>query len=72
MSAAQKLINEGIERGIRAMLKLSIDAVTIAAALEMPQNTVNQLIGKIQGAQQSWLRFFLFPQKFVYQTIEIT
>lgn len=40
MSAGQKLINEGIEKGIWAMLKLGMDAVTTAAALEMPQNSV--------------------------------
>lgn len=48
MSAAQKLINEGIEKGIRAMLKLGMDAKTIAAAFEMPQATVDRLIEQIR------------------------
>ena len=61
MSAAQKLINEGIEegiekgiekgieRGVRGMLKLGMNAVTIAAAFELPKQTVEQLIEKIKG-----------------------
>jgi len=61
MSAAQKLINEGIEKGleqgieqgiekgIRGMMKLGMDAVTIAAAFEMPLNDVNRWIEKIKS-----------------------
>lgn len=61
MSAAQKLINEGIEKGIeqgieqgiekgiRGMLKLGMDAITIAAAFELPPKEVNQLIERIRA-----------------------
>ncbi|WP_338872051.1 hypothetical protein WBJ53_26975 [Spirosoma sp. SC4-14] len=56
MSAAQKLFNEGIEqgieqnieKGIRGMLKLGMNASTIAAAFEMPQEQVELLIKKIK------------------------
>jgi len=52
MLAAQKLINEGIEqgieKGIRGMLKLGMNASTIAAAFEIPQEQIEQLIEKIK------------------------
>ncbi len=59
MSAAQQLINQGleqgieqgiergIERGVRGMLKLNMDAATIAAAFDMPQIQMERLINKI-------------------------
>ena len=63
MSTAQRLINEGIEQGIeqgrreaiergaRGMLKLNMDAATIAAAFELPLADVNQIIDKISNGQ---------------------
>lgn len=52
MSAAQTWINEGIEqgieRGVRGMLKLGMDAVAIAAALDIPQTKAERLIEKIR------------------------
>jgi predicted transposase YdaD len=55
MTAAREWINEGIEKGIEkgvsGMLKLGMDAPIIAAALELPLETVNQIIEKIKHDQ---------------------
>ena len=60
MTTAERLINEGIERGIekgidianvrhvRGLLKLGMEATTIAAALELPLAEVKTLIKRIQ------------------------
>lgn len=61
MSTAERLINEGIEKGIeqgmqlatlrsiKSMLKLKMDAKTIATALDIPLPHVNDLIKKIEA-----------------------
>ena len=65
MTTAERLINEGIEKGleqgieqgvelatikaIKSMLKLNMDAKTIAAALDVPFAKVNILIQKIKS-----------------------
>ncbi|MBD2756207.1 Rpn family recombination-promoting nuclease/putative transposase [Spirosoma validum] len=61
MTTAERLINEGLEKGIeqgvelatvraiKSMLKLNMDAKTIAAALDIPLTNVNDLIQKIKS-----------------------
>lgn len=61
MTTAERLINEGIEKGleqgvefatlraVKSMLKLNMDAKTIAAALDVPLTSVTTLIQKIKS-----------------------
>lgn len=64
MTTAERLINEGIEKGIeqgidiasvryvRGLLKLGMSAETIAAALELPLAEVQAIITRIQSEEQ--------------------